>query len=117
MPARWSLQQTTLAPDSDETRAQGSFGLLTGGNISLYPLILSVKFFMLNQYQLHLSVKLHRCTNPTLLYVLLEQPCGTVGAPIHSNSAIVMSCYEDVMSVFYVYFMGYNCSTKLVCIA
>ena len=26
VPARWGLQQTTLAPDSDKTRAQGSFG-------------------------------------------------------------------------------------------
>ncbi len=31
VPARWGLQQTTLAPDSDKTQAQGSFGPLTGG--------------------------------------------------------------------------------------
>ncbi len=31
MPVGWSLQQTTLAPGSDKTRGQGSFGPLTGG--------------------------------------------------------------------------------------
>ncbi len=31
MPARWGLRQTTLAPGSDKTRAQGSFGPLTDG--------------------------------------------------------------------------------------
>ncbi len=31
MPAGWGLQRTTLAPGSDKTRGQGSFGLLTGG--------------------------------------------------------------------------------------
>ena len=28
VPARWALQQTTRAPDSDKTRRQGSFGPL-----------------------------------------------------------------------------------------
>ena len=31
VPARWGLRQTTLAPGSDKTRAQGSFGPLTDG--------------------------------------------------------------------------------------
>ncbi len=31
VPARWGLQQTTRAPDSDKTRVQGSFGPFTGG--------------------------------------------------------------------------------------
>ncbi len=31
VPASWGLQQTTRAPDSDKTRAQGSFGPFTGG--------------------------------------------------------------------------------------
>ncbi len=56
---------------------------------------------MLNRYQLH----------------QYWYNTETVGARIHSNSASVMSCYEDVMSVFYVYFMRYNDGTKLVCIA
>ena len=41
MPEEWGLQRTTLAPGSDNTRGQGSFGPLTGGTerITYIPLL------------------------------------------------------------------------------